>query len=117
MGISLDGERASLQELAGKKGVAFAGIADPAAFFEQLEQAGLQLVDRIFLPDHENYDLQTLRRLQHAGQYADFFITTEKDGVKLQGQVFPCPCYQVPMTLQIEDEQDFRQTLQKNLYA
>ncbi len=115
VGISLDGERASLQELAGKKGVAFAGIADPAAFFEQLEQTGLQLEDRIFLPDHENYDPQTLRRLQHAGQHADFFITTEKDGVKLQGQAFPRPCYQVPMTLQIEDEQDFRQTLQKNL--
>ncbi len=115
VGISLDGERASLKELAGKKGVAFAGIADPAAFFEQLEQVGLELSDRIFLPDHESYDPQTLKRLQHAGQHADFLITTEKDGVKLQGQKFPGPCYQVPMTLQIEDEQNFRQTLQKKL--
>jgi len=115
VGISLDGERASLRELAGKKGIAFAGIADPAAFIDQLEQAGLQLVDRIFLPDHENYNPQTLKRLQHAGQHADFFITTEKDGVKLQEQKLPCPCYQVPMTLQIEDEKDFRQILQKNL--
>jgi tetraacyldisaccharide 4'-kinase len=101
--VDLAGQEALLSELRGRRGVAFAGIADPEAFFTALEENGLQLVGKIALPDHIGYEAGALERVRTAAAGADFLVTTEKDGVKLRSDDFGIPCYQVPLTLQFAD--------------
>lgn len=71
--------------LAGKRGLAFAGIADPAGFFAALAVAGVTLVATIPLPDHCRYGEAELAVIDRAREVsgAEFLITTAKDGVKL----------------------------------
>jgi tetraacyldisaccharide 4'-kinase len=102
--VDLSGVTMPLSGLRAKRGVAFAGIADPENFFAALAAAGLQLLRTIPLFDHEAYDGATLAMIAEASRDADFLVTTEKDGVKLSHLHWPVPCYQVPMTLEFFDE-------------
>ena len=70
--------------LAGRKVMAFAGIARPAKFFTTLEEAGADLRDRVAFPDHHRYSKPELGRLLHRaeGQGA-IAVTTAKDAARL----------------------------------
>lgn len=109
---ALTGETLPLSALAGRRGVAFAGIADPRGFFDSLTARGLQLVDTVALPDHVAYDSATLARLVSACRQADFLVTTEKDGVKLGAEDLPLPCYQVPLRLAFVDQGPLQRALE-----
>jgi len=98
--VSLAGKKLPLQSLAGQRGVAFAGIADPENFFSALAAEDLQLVRTLPLSDHIAYDRDTLALLAEAARDADFLVTTEKDGVKITSLQLPLPCYHIPMTLE-----------------
>lgn len=86
-GIELlpDGERQSFKVLHGRKGLAFAGIADPDAFFESLQTEGLELVATVAFSDHCPYGEDEVARLLAESRTAgaDYLITTGKDAVKL----------------------------------
>jgi len=101
--MGLDDNSISFKSLRGKKGIAFAGIADPAAFFAELREQGLDLIHTLAFPDHFEYSASAKEALQSLCGDGDYLITTEKDGVKLLGVDFPVPCYQVPMQIQIVD--------------
>ncbi len=79
------GEVRPFDTLKGLRGVAFAGIADPAPFFRDLEEEGLLLAAALPFPDHCSYGEKEVREIMRAVQQygADYLITTEKDGVKL----------------------------------
>jgi tetraacyldisaccharide 4'-kinase len=64
---------------------AFAGIARPNRFFEDLEEMGLALAGRRSFPDHHVYKPTELRRLEQQARDAgaNALITTEKDAVRL----------------------------------
>lgn len=109
--ISLAGEAVPLTRLAGKKGVAFAGIAAPASFFLELGQQGLKLAEVLALPDHVVYDTPLLEQLGLLSNGADYLITTEKDAVKLSAADFAVPCYQVPLSFRFFDEELFYQKI------
>jgi tetraacyldisaccharide 4'-kinase len=67
------------------RGIAFAGIAEPASFFESLEREGLHLTATLAFPDHCKYEepeIAALCKLKESSR-ADYLITTEKDAVKL----------------------------------
>jgi len=100
--FALDGGRKPLADLRGRKGLAFAGIADPEDFFRKLLAEGLDLAETVALPDHAVYDEAVLDFLVRSGNEAEFFLTTEKDGIKLAPGVFSKPCYQIPMVLEID---------------
>jgi tetraacyldisaccharide 4'-kinase len=70
-----DGKRVPLAQLKGRRLTAVAGIAKPAAFFEMLRQAGLDLARTIALPDHHDFAAPP----QAEGEV----VCTEKDAVKL----------------------------------
>ncbi len=72
-------------ELKGHTVVAFAGIADPGAFFRDLAEEGLNLAATIPFPDHCRYGEGEIARILGAAAAcgADSLITTAKDGVKL----------------------------------
>lgn len=75
-----------LQEMAGRKAGAFCGIATPADFFSLLQEEGLEVVFRKEFPDHYQYSLKDMIKLEQEAVESgvDMFITTEKDAVKLQ---------------------------------
>lgn len=79
------GECRPLSELSGRRPLAFAGIADPAAFFDGLEGEGVRLVATIAFPDHAAYgtaEMEAIGRLKQ-DKKAACLITTSKDAVKL----------------------------------
>jgi tetraacyldisaccharide 4'-kinase len=84
--------------------VAFAGIADPEAFFGGLRGEGLELLHTLSFADHAGYGSEELRTIGEAALGADYLITTEKDGVKLAGNFFAVPCYEVPLILEFVEE-------------
>lgn len=79
------GDTLDFKELFGKRGVAFAGIADPDNFFNALEASGLTLTATLSFPDHTLYgesETAALAKLRLSAK-ADYLITTAKDAVKL----------------------------------
>lgn len=76
-----------LSHMKGKKACAFAGIAKPASFRRILETAGLQITAFDIFPDHHVYTQKELENIYNSflNTGADFLITTEKDGMRLQG--------------------------------
>lgn len=79
------GELRSFEELKGHRLLAFAGIADPAGFFDGVEKAGAPLVATLAFSDHICYgdaEISAIKRLRIASRSV-FMITTEKDAVKL----------------------------------
>lgn len=70
-----------------RKVLAFAGIADPAGFFEELRSLGFELLHTIRFQDHTTYDESDLSIIFDSMRHhrAEAAITTEKDGVKLRG--------------------------------
>ncbi len=77
-----DGGPIELARLQGRSVAAFAGIADPERFFADLQRCGARLVHTASLPDHVRYDDRLIGDLLTAD--ADFYVTTEKDAVKLR---------------------------------
>jgi tetraacyldisaccharide 4'-kinase len=70
--------------LAGQPLFAFCGIGLPAKFFAALDQAGLQVVQRLGFPDHHPYAQADLERLQHrANALHATLVTTVKDWQRL----------------------------------
>jgi len=90
--------------LAGRRLVAFCGIADPAAFFDGIESCGVPLVATLAFPDHTGYgakEMEALGRLKQQSR-ADGLITTAKDAVKLlpyRGIIGECFVARLELTL------------------
>jgi len=109
--LDLAGAQISWPELRQLKLCAFAGIAAPEVFFSALSESGLTLVNRVALDDHCAYDSRTLEQLRVAAAGCDALVTTEKDAVKLKINSLPLPCYQVPLTIVINEDKEFRQAI------
>ena len=79
------GAQVKLATLKGLKIVAFAGIANPQSFFDELRLQGMKLVAAISFPDHVDYHDNRIAQIRDTFRQtgADWAITTEKDGVKL----------------------------------
>jgi tetraacyldisaccharide 4'-kinase len=70
--------------LAGRKVLAFAGIASPEKFFATLAEAGVVLAGRKGFPDHHPYTDAELRHLLAEAARLDAVpVTTRKDAVRL----------------------------------
>jgi tetraacyldisaccharide 4'-kinase len=113
------GEILPLEQLRQGRVAAFAGIADPPAFFKSLQQIGIQPVTALELPDHEPYDAAELLKLDQLFDHInpDWLITTEKDGVKLQGRSRKWQLQLVTARLEVrlEDDSLLQQSLNKLL--
>lgn len=72
------------QALAGKKLLAFCGIAYPQKFFSMLASSGLELAGQISFADHHPYSPDELIMLaQNARKQDAQLVTTAKDAVRL----------------------------------
>jgi len=76
----------TLTQLKDKKVYAFSGIAQPESFEKGIADAGAKIIAFDVFPDHHRYTPGEVEKIRHnflkAG--ADFLLTTEKDGMRLQ---------------------------------
>lgn len=81
--------RRVLRVPAGKRAVAFCAIARPDEFFAGLEAAGVSVAERVIFRDHHRYTTADMGRLTGLGRGlgCDAFVTTAKDGVKLDARM------------------------------
>jgi len=70
-------------DLAGKRVVVAAGIADPASFAVQVRASGA-IVQLVAYQDHYPYPPASVAELVQAARDADYVVVTEKDAVKLR---------------------------------
>jgi tetraacyldisaccharide 4'-kinase len=99
---------ASVASLAGKRVLAFAGIGDPARFFDTLRGSGIEVVRERAFADHHLFSERDIQGLfAEARQDALTLVTTEKDFARVQGGEGMVPFAQgiVPfaVTLEFED--------------
>ncbi|OKO73907.1 tetraacyldisaccharide 4'-kinase [Bradyrhizobium sp. NAS96.2] len=79
-------DQASLAALSGTRALAFAGIGDPARFFNMLRSSGVDVVRSRAFPDHHAFTADEIEQLT-ADAKADALtlVTTEKDLTRLRG--------------------------------
>ena len=79
-----------LANMAPAPAFAFAGIARPQRFYDDLERAGWRLMGRRSFPDHHHYSASDLRDVNAAAMAsgAQVIVTTEKDIVRLSSPAF-----------------------------
>lgn len=71
-------------DLINKKVIAFAAIANPERFFNQLKNLGVDVVDEITFPDHYIYSKEDINKIiDESNRNSLVLITTEKDYVKI----------------------------------
>ena len=76
--------------LAGRRVLAFAGIARPAKFFAALERLPLEVVARTGFPDHHPYSTAEIERLlDRAAGLEAIAVTTAKDLVRVPAALRP----------------------------
>jgi 3-deoxy-D-manno-octulosonic-acid transferase len=76
----------SLPELPAEgRRVAFCGLGNPGSFRQSLDRMGLADVELVVFPDHNEYGKADVELL---GQKGEVWITTAKDAVKLEREVF-----------------------------
>jgi tetraacyldisaccharide 4'-kinase len=76
----------AVEALAGRKVLAFAGIADPQKFFATLAEAGIDADERQGFPDHHRYSAQEVAALVERAEASGLVpLTTEKDLARLAG--------------------------------
>jgi tetraacyldisaccharide 4'-kinase len=87
---------------------AFAGIAKPQQFFDELERAGWQVVGRRTFRDHHRYSTNEIAGIARAARQADadMIVTTSKDGVRLseahRAAANRMPILEVPLHISID---------------
>ncbi|MDQ5984384.1 MAG: Tetraacyldisaccharide 4'-kinase [Syntrophus sp. SKADARSKE-3] len=79
------GESVPLDALQGRKILAFSGIARPDGFRRTIEAAGGRITSFLTYADHHAYTERDIYDINSAARRdeAEFIVTTEKDGVKL----------------------------------
>ncbi len=89
----------SPQELAGRRTIAFCGIARPERFRRELRRLGIEPVSFLTFPDHHSYPRRSLEKIVRAGKEtgAEAAVTTEKDAVKLGGAAAAPPLGSLPV--------------------
>jgi tetraacyldisaccharide-1-P 4'-kinase len=84
-------------------------LGNPAAFREQLERAGAEVVHWTQFPDHHEPTLGELNEAITAacGMEAEAILVTEKDAVKLPPLMRPLPFYSLRVRIVLDDEAGF----------
>lgn len=71
-------------EINGKDVCAFAGIAKPQTFFDELKKFNCNIIDAISFRDHHNYSIQDILKIKAKATKDNIFITTAKDFIKIK---------------------------------
>lgn len=116
--VEMPGEtRRGLEELRGKRCVAFSGIANPSSFLSRLSSLEVEVARSLPFPDHHPYsarELQQVAREARAGD-AHALLTTEKDAVRIPADFFPSPLplLYLRIEMRLAEEEDFFSLLRR----
>ncbi len=98
--------------VAGKKVVAFSGIAGNSHFRKTLEEFKCDILDFFGFPDHHRYtsgDIERISKSVRDGR-AELVMTTEKDFARMDGKFnFPVDIVVVGVKMFLKDENSFRE--------
>jgi tetraacyldisaccharide 4'-kinase len=100
--------------------LAFAGIASPERFFDDLRAAGYTLAGTLSFRDHHPYSRRDVARIGQAARAAgaEAVLTTEKDFVRLlPHRPFPMRAGWVPLTMEPDPLPEFRRWLAGSVSA
>ena len=108
VGVSLAGEVKTLQELKGKRLLAFCGLGNPQGFFHTLKDVGGDVVETISLSDHARYDPPLLEKLCSRARQANAtaMITTAKDAVKIDPSSLKLPLIVLEIKMDVTTGRD-----------
>ncbi|VBB09275.1 tetraacyldisaccharide 4'-kinase [Lucifera butyrica] len=104
-------DQIALDDIKGKKVMAFSAIGNPASFEQTIAELKAELADTVRFPDHHDY---TMAEMQFIMQRAVdnglcALVTTEKDAVKIPAEFIhsdrPLPLYVLNMTVEFIDGQ------------
>ena len=95
--------------------IAFCGLGNPDAFFQQLRAHQMNVVHTVAFRDHQRYSQSDIDRLMDdsIAHGSEALITTTKDEVKLRSLNFRIPCYVVEIEVQIEEQQTLIEMLER----
>jgi len=108
-------DEAQVAQLRGKRVLAFAGIGDPARFFDTLRASGIELAGQRAFADHHAYARAEIESLiAEATRDGLTLVTTEKDLARLRDwsqQIVP-----FPVTLEFDDPTRLRKFVTDRLF-
>ena len=99
------GEERTLESLRGRRVLAVSGIANPWGFHRTLTDLGAILAATPTFPDHHPYDSADLLRVETAAREvrAEMIVTTEKDAVRMPGEVASGPILVLRVDVEVVD--------------
>lgn len=111
---------AAVTNLKARRVLAFAGIGDPAKFFESATQAGLTIAQRRAFADHHCFTAEEAAALiVDAEQEGLTLLTTAKDRARMTGEpalaALEAAAHVLPVTLAIEENNALRGLMQRAL--
>lgn len=108
----------NIESIAGRRILAFCGIANPYTFFDALKEFKAEIPACVPYPDHHQYRREDLLRLFDTAEKAgaELLVTTRKDGVKLQQlAVLPPSLPILQLNMEAVPEQGFFNALKTRL--
>jgi tetraacyldisaccharide 4'-kinase len=110
-------DAASLAALRGTRALAFAGIGDPARFFNSLRSSGVDVVRRRAFADHHAFTKDEIDQLvADARDNGLTLVTTEKDFARLRGTDAAETIVPFAVTLQFADVGALRRLVADQLF-
>lgn len=102
-----DDAEVGLNRIQGQKVFALSSIAHPDSFERTLAETGAVVAGAERYPDHYLYTQEDVARIENKAKVcgAELIVTTEKDGVKLQGMHMNMPFLALATRLAISDEE------------
>ncbi|HLZ90287.1 MAG TPA: tetraacyldisaccharide 4'-kinase [Candidatus Acidoferrum sp.] len=99
--------------------LAFCGVGNPGAFFDDLSRWHVQVVERKIFADHHKYSLQDLERLQYQSEAcgAVGLVTTEKDAENLSAANSRLPIWVAVIDLVFPAESELLAAIDRKLAA
>jgi tetraacyldisaccharide 4'-kinase len=99
--------------LAGKRVLAFAGIGDPDKFFATIAAAGIEIAQRLALPDHHRFTAEEAAGLVMQAEHEGLeLLTTEKDHMRMAGDAACAALWTraqvLPVTLVVQEAEELR---------
>jgi len=91
---AFSGEKKGLDFIRDRRVVAFSSIGNPYSFEKTLEGLGAKIIKIFQFPDHHNYNRRDFREIEaicrsDLEKGEAIAVTTEKDGVRLEGSISP----------------------------
>ncbi len=114
-------DEASVAALRGKRVLAFAGIGDPARFFDTLRRSGIEVAGERAFADHHAFATSEIEGLiAEAKRDALTLVTTEKDlaRLRIKGELPPSAQLIAPfaVTLAFDDATSLRKFVSERLF-